>query len=259
MVFPTHGFSDNRVFVPVVETLSDEDLAELNAMLPWACFIVDSQGRRFGQPMSATKRNLPQSVPDRRIAMLNQRFDLKELTVLEIGCFEGVHTAGLAQYAHHVKACDSRISNIVKTIVRCGMFQILPTVFVWDVEQPPPAGQDISCDVLHHVGVLYHLHDPISHLKAIAPHVRRGIMLDTHYARPEDATKTYEVEGRRFAYKTFNEGGRAEPFSGMYATAKWLLLDDLVALLRQLGFSKVDVVEDRAERNGPRVLLMAER
>jgi hypothetical protein len=257
--FARDGFLENRVMIPVVETLSDADLAELNELLPWACFIVDSRGRRFGKPMSPTKRNLPQQVPDRRIRMLDARFGLENKTVLEIGCFEGVHTAGLAQLAGHVKACDSRISNVVKTVVRCGMFQIVPTVFVWDVEQPPPPGQDVSCDVLHHVGVLYHLRDPVAHLKAIAPQVRRGLMLDTHYARVEDATETIAVDGREYRYKNFKEGGRAEPFSGMYETAKWLLLDDLVWLLKNLGFSKVEVAEDRAERNGPRVLLFAER
>lgn len=257
--FPRDGFLENRVVVPVVETLSDADLAELNELLPWACFIVDSRGRRFGRPMSPTKRNLPQQVPDRRIRMLDERFGLKGQTVLEVGCFEGVHTAGLAMFAGHVKACDSRISNVVKTIVRCGMFQIMPTVFVWDVEQTAPPGQDITCDILHHVGVLYHLRDPVAHLKAVAPYVRRGIMLDTHYAREEDATEAYNVDGRDYRYKNFREGGRAEPFSGMYDSAKWLLLDDLRLLLKSLGFSKVEVVEDRAERNGPRVLLFAER
>jgi tRNA (mo5U34)-methyltransferase len=259
MRFPLQGFDENRISIPVVEALSDEDLQELNAMLPWACFVVDSRGRRFGKPMSATKRNVPQAVPDRRIVALNERVPLKDLTVLEIGCFEGVHTAGLTQFAKHVKACDSRISNVVKTIVRCGMFQILPTVFVWDVEQPAPAGQDVSCDVLHHVGVLYHLRDPVAHLKSLLPQVSRAVMLDTHYARPEEATSQYTAAGRQYRYKNFVEGGRAEPFSGMYDTAKWLLLDDLIGLLREGGFSRVDVVEDRAERNGARILIMAER
>jgi len=257
--FPLHGFDENRVAIPVVDTLSDEDLAELNAMLPWACFVVDSHGRRFGKPMSATKRNVPQEIPDRRIVMLDKRFGLKDLTVLEIGCFEGVHTAGLVQFAKHVKACDSRIANVVKTIVRCGMFQILPSIFVWDVEQPAPAGQDISCDILHHVGVLYHLKDPVKHLQEILPQVSRGVMLDTHYAKPEDAKAKYTVGGREYRYRHFVENGRAEPFSGMYDSAKWLLLDDLVDLLKQHGFAKVDVVEDRAERNGARTLIMAER
>lgn len=257
--FPLLGFDEDRVTIPVVESLSDEDLALLNAMLPWACFVVDSRGRRFGKPTSLTKRNIPQVVPDRRIVALNERIPLKDLTVLEIGCFEGVHTAGLAQFAKHVKACDSRIENVVKTIVRCGMFQILPSVFVWDVEQQQPPGQDIGCDLLHHVGVLYHLHDPVAHLKAMLPKVSRAVMLDTHYAKPEHTNAGYVVDGKRYRYKHFREGGRAEPFSGMYEAAKWLLLEDVIGLLKEAGFSKVDVLEDRDERNGPRILILAER
>lgn len=257
--FPLSGFEENRISIPVVEAISDQDLALLNEMLPWACFVVDSKGRRFGKPMSATKRNQPQTIPDRRIAALNARVPMKDLTVLEIGCFEGIHTVGLAQFAKHVKACDSRIENVVKTVVRCAMFQVMPSVFCWDVEQVPPQGQDISCDVLHHVGVLYHLRDPVAHMRAILPKVSRAVMLDTHYAKPQDVTHSYAVAGREYRYKHFGEGGRAEPFSGMYDCAKWLLLEDLVGLCRESGFSKVDVIEDRDERNGPRVLLMAER
>jgi hypothetical protein len=46
----------------------------------------------------------------------------------------------------------------------------------------------------------------------------------------------------------------------MHAHSKWLLLDDLVEILRSLaGFDRVDVAEQREERNGPRVLIFAER
>lgn len=258
-IVPFDGYQDDRVKIPVVEHLSDDELRELNELLPWNCFIVDSKGRRFGKPTSATKRNIPQTVPDRRIAMLNERIPLHDKTVFEIGCFEGVHTAGLIHYAKHVKACDSRISNVVKTAVRCAMFQINPSVFVWDVEQAPPAGQDVSCDVLHHVGVLYHLKDPVAHLKSLLPHVTRGVMLDTHYARPNELNASYKVDDVEYKHKRFVEGGRHEPFSGMYDTAKWLLLDDLVTLLRSLGFPRIDIAEDRDERNGARTLIFAER
>ena len=257
--FPLHGYAEDRTHIPLVESLSDDDLQELNTLLPWNCFVADSKGRRFGRPTSATKRNVPQPVPDRRIRMLHDRFDLTDKTVLEIGCFEGVHTAGLARFSKHVKACDSRISNVVKTAVRCAMFQVVPTLFVWDVEQPIPEGQDASCDILHHVGVLYHLVDPVAHLRNVAPFVRRGIMLDTHYAEPSRATDAFTSGGRTFRYMTFHEGGRAEPFSGMYPTSRWLVLEELVSLLKELGFARVDVVEDRAERNGNRTLIIAER
>ena len=47
--------------------------------------------------------------------------------------------------------------------------------------------------------------------------------------------------------------------SGMYKTSRWLVLEDLVALLKDLGMAEVEVVEMRDERNGPRVLLLARR
>ena len=45
----------------------------------------------------------------------------------------------------------------------------------------------------------------------------------------------------------------------MYGHAKWIVLEDLVSLLKRLGFHNVDVAEQRDERNGPRVLIYANR
>jgi 2-polyprenyl-3-methyl-5-hydroxy-6-metoxy-1,4-benzoquinol methylase len=255
---PLHGFN-RRVVIPVVDSLSDEQLRELNEILPWNCFLADSHGRRFGKPTSETKRNAPQKMPDPRVVQLDNRISLRDLTVLEIGCFEGVHTVALAQRAKHVKACDGRVANVVKTSVRCAMFQVAPTLFAWDVEQAPPADQDISCDILHHVGVLYHLADPVSHLERVAPFVRQAVMLDTHCATPAQALDNYEANGRTYQCMVFAEGGREEPFSGLYPTARWLLLEDIAEVLTRSGFGKVELLEDRAERNGRRVLIIAER
>ncbi len=171
---------DGRVSIPGVEMLPDDELERLNALLPWAAFVLDAKGRRFGAAYSSNKRNVPQAVPDPRIVELDRRLPLAERTVLEIGCFKGIHTAALAVRAGRVLACDSRIENVVKTIVRCAMFGVpAPVVFRWDAEEAPPASVDLRCDVLHHVGVLYHLTDPVGHLASIAPLVGEGITLDT--------------------------------------------------------------------------------
>lgn len=263
MVIPSQSTDHNEVgerqSIPGVCSMTDHQLEELNEMLPWACYVLDSHGRRFGKPKSATKRHAPQSIPDRRIKTLHDRYNLSDKSVLEIGCFEAIHTIGLARYARSVSACDSRVVNIAKSAVRASMFGVSPALFVWDVETPPPASRDLYCDILHHVGVLYHLKDPVAHLKMIAPFVRQAIMLDTHYATPDQATQRYIVDGVEFKYKQFVEGGRSEVFSGMYDTAKWLQKDDLVRLLKSLGFASVEIAEDRAERNGPRLLLFANR
>jgi 2-polyprenyl-3-methyl-5-hydroxy-6-metoxy-1,4-benzoquinol methylase len=256
---PLHGYTDHRHEIPYVETLSDEDLSRLNELLPWKAFTVDSKGRRFGGVAWLGKRDQPQPVPDRRTLILAERFALTDKHVLEIGCFEGIHTVGLLRCAAEVTAVDARIENVAKTIVRTALYGYRPRVFVHDVDQVPASYDHLQADVLHHVGVLYHLKDPVRHLLEIGRYIRLGLMLDTHYALEKAAQHTYEVKGREYRYQLFQEQGRADVFSGLGSSSKWLTLDVITSLLRESGFPNVEVVETRSERNGPRVLLIARR
>jgi tRNA (mo5U34)-methyltransferase len=190
---------------------------------------------------------------------MNERFNLSDKHVLEVGCFEGIHTVGLSMFAQKVTAIDSRIENVVKTIVRCAMFGYSPVVFKHDVEEPSAGTSIPDVDVIHHVGVLYHLRDPVTHLIELGRRCRVGIMLDTHYCLDEETTDKYEVSGKGYRYQKYLESGYHDVFSGMYDHAKWLPLADITAVLSEAGFGKVDIVEDRQERNGPRTLLFAER
>jgi tRNA (mo5U34)-methyltransferase len=117
----------------------------------------------------------------------------------------------------------------------------------------------MKSDVCHHVGVLYHLEDPITHLRRLGRWISRGLMLDTHYARDDDVTDEYLVGGERFRFRSYKELGRGDVFSGMRPASKWIRLDDIEGGLRRAGFDTVEIVETREERNGPRVLLFAER
>jgi hypothetical protein len=257
--FQFKGFIENLVETKYVDSLSEDELCELNGLLRWNCFTVDSKGRRFGRRAWPGKREKPQSVPDARIVKLDELFQLQGKHVLEFGCFEGIHTVGLSMFAERVVAVDSRIENVVKTIVRSAFFGYCPTVFKCDLEMPEEFGRLPQTDVLHHVGVLYHLVDPVSHLLSLGQYVRQGIMLDTHFARPEKTDRTYVTQGRTFKYRHSDEGGKSEVFSGMGSHAKWLTLDTILSLLSEAGFSVIDHVEEHDERNGPRVLLFARR
>lgn len=256
-VFPT----SQRLKIPGLESLSDTELARLNDLLPWASFVVDAEGRRFGKAYSHRKRTEPQQVPDRRIVELNQRVDLSDKIVLEAGCFEGHHTVGLAQLAKHVNAFDGRIENVVKTLVRCWAFGAHAHVFHWDVETPPVYEEHLTCDVLHHVGVLYHLADPIGHLQTILPRVSHSVLLDTHIAESGSTTMLHEAESQGFAYRfsQYAECGRDAPFAGLCDEARWVELSDLTRLMKEAGFETVDVCEVRHERNGPRAMIFASR
>ncbi len=256
---PMRGYQENRVAAELVDTLSDVDLSALNELLDWQCFTADLQGRRFGSAAWQGKRAEPQVIPDRRIVLLNEHFNLSDKHVLEIGCFEGIHTIGLTQYASRVTAVDARIENVVKTIVRCAFFGCTPRVFKCDVEAEPLPIEWLSSDVLHHVGVLYHLKDPVKHLLKLGQFIRIGLMLDTHYALDHEAVERFELNGTTYRYKRFQESGDADAFSGVYDHAKWLRLDDVIGTLKHAGFSEVNVIETRVERNGPRALIVAAR
>jgi hypothetical protein len=255
---PLDGYADHRHDIVFVDPLTDEDLTELNRLLPWRAFTVDRRGRRLGGSAWQGKRDRPEPVPDRRIGLMHERFALAGQRVLEVGCFEGIHTVGLCLYGARVTAIDGRMENVVKTIVRSAMYDCHPRVFKFDVEGAG-ATERLDTDLLHHVGVLYHLKDPVRHLLDIGRYVSRGLMLDTHYAEEHEADQQYEVDGTTYRYKRYRELGRADVFSGMYEHSKWLPLDTILGLLGRAGFPEVEVVERRQERNGPRALLFAAR
>jgi len=253
------GYREGLNEIKYVDFLSDSELLQLNNILKWNCFTVDRHGRRFGRGAWEGKRSDPEIIPDRRILLFNDRFNLSKRLVLEIGCFEGIHTIGLSMYAKKVIAVDARIENVVKTIVRCSLFGYHPTVFKLDVDKRPLEEKLLAADVAYHVGVLYHLKDPVRHLLELGGFIRAGLLLDTHYALDEEAVHSYEVNLKPYRYKQYRESGYSDVFSGMYDHSKWLRLDDIVTILRIAGFEKVDILETRRERNGPRALLIAER
>jgi 2-polyprenyl-3-methyl-5-hydroxy-6-metoxy-1,4-benzoquinol methylase len=257
--FPIHGFQSDRVATRYVDGLADKDLAELNRILRWHCFTADSHGRRFGRRSKIGKRESPQVIPDPRILRMNDRFKLAGKEVLEFGCFEGIHTIGLAMRGARVTAVDSRIENVVKSMVRTSLFGHQATLFKCDVENEGDWKLLPQVDLIHHVGVLYHLKDPAIHLLGLGKLAREGIMLDTHFAFPNEALERYSTAGREIPYKRYREGGRGEVFSGMYDHAKWLTLPTILELVSDAGFPNIDIVEERAERNGPRVLMFAAR
>lgn len=252
-------YEERRTSSGFVERLSDDDLQRLNELLPWRCFTVDARGRPLGGTAWRGKRDRPETIPDPRIERFHKRFDLGDKHVLEIGCFEGIHTIALCRLAESVTAVDARVENVVKTIVRCAFFDVQPRVFLYDVEEGEDDDELVRADLCHHVGVLYHLDDPIRHLRRLGTWISHGVMLDTHYTRDEDATDEYEVDGERFRFRRYRELGRGDVFSGIRPTSKWLRLHDITDVLNRAGFDGVEVVEKREERNGPRVLLFAER
>lgn len=238
---------------------SDEIIVRLNGMLPWAAMTVDGQGRVLGSAWSPNKRSRVQNLVEPRHTAFDAIFPLKGKHILEVGCFEGIHTIGCINLGAKVTAVDSRIENLVKTLVRLWCYDKSADVRLWNLEDDAPAYIPVHWDILHHIGVLYHLTDPVAHLSIALARTGDALLLDTHVATDEaHANMAYEARGKSFRY--FHYGERSEsPFAGVKDHAKWLLLDDLTGLISDQGFEDVRVVSDRAEGNGRRVTIWAFR
>jgi hypothetical protein len=254
----TTGFDPVDRAAGEIDRWDDEGVASLNELLPWHAFTADTRGRRVGAVAWKGKRDRPQAIPDDRIELLDKLVGLSGEHVLELGCFEGIHTIALCDRSERVTALDSRVDNVVKTIVRTHLYGCRPDVVLADLETLPADSPLLVSDVLHHNGVLYHLSDPVRHLRAALRGTGKGLLLDTHVARSDQATSRYVVDGEEFQVHEFHEAGKEIPFAGMREIARWLTAEDLDLVVEQSGFGIVHQ-ELREERNGDRVLIIARR
>ncbi|GJE78042.1 tRNA U34 carboxymethyltransferase [Methylorubrum suomiense] len=243
-----------------LDEIDDTTLDAFNKLLPWAAMTTDRRGRIVGGAWSNTKRANFGKLIDNRIREFDRFSPLKGKHVLEIGCFEGIHTLGCLLLGARVTGVDGRIENIVKTMARLWAYgQTTPLLF-WDLEGEPPYSLAQFWDVLHHIGVLYHLTNPVEHLDLVLPRTKQAIILDTHVAfDDEHVDGTYTVAGRIYRYQLQQEAHTVSPFAGLRDHAKWLRVEDLEDICRRHGFADIRRVEDRNERNGRRVLLWAFR
>lgn len=236
--------------------LTADDLSSLNERLPWYAGTSLSDGRLLGNlDARPGKRDALQAIPDKRIVRLEKEYGLEGKRVLEVGCFEGIHTVGLCGAGADVTAVDIRIWNVIKTAARVAAYGFSARTAVVDVEAP-----DVELpryDLVFHCGVLYHLEDPVSHLGRLLPRCD-AIYLDTHVVTGPHAPDRLTSQGRIFAGIRQTEGGWTDPYSGRAAHAFWLQQTELVELLERAGF-QVEVWSQRDERNGPRVGLFARR
>jgi hypothetical protein len=244
----------------LLATLDDDTLEALNGLLPWAAMTGDGAGRVIGAAWNPNKRTKVAPLIDRRIADFDAAWPMADRHVLEVGCFEGIHTIGCLAVGARVTAVDVRMENILKTLARVWAYGLQADVRVWDLETgEPPTSVPARWDMLHHVGVLYHLTNPAEHLALALDRTDAALMLDTHVAEDEaGATGAYEALGRSFRYSRWEEHA-ISPFAGVRDHAKWLSIEDLEWICRSRGFTDVEVRQIRNESNGKRVLIWAFR
>ena len=235
--------------------ITDACIAEVNRLLDWRAAAALPDGRVVGKS-GVLKRPGLQQIPDRRITLLDRAVGLTGKSVLEVGCLEGFHTLGLLHYTPRVTAIDVRPINVIKTLTRLSLHGAHAEVYVQDAETMNESFG--TFDVTFHFGVLYHLMNPVEHLHAIAG-LAPFLYLDTHVVEDADADKSYDACGAGYGFAWRGESGWQDVFSGVHERSRHLSRSALDRALASAGYGHRRLMQDRAERNGPLVLVLASR
>ena len=196
-------------------------------------------------------------------------------TVLELGPFEGYHSAALEQAgAATVVAVEASSTAYLKCLVVKEVLGLNARYLYGDV--PAFLAQsDEQFDVVWASGILYHQAEPITFLELAARHGDH-LFLHTHYwdaarcaqigtADRFDPARDVTVDwhGRSIRLHHYNSG--SDTTTGTFAGgprpfARWMSKDDLEFVLRELGLTQITYgVDDPANPAGPGCFLVASR
>jgi tRNA (mo5U34)-methyltransferase len=235
---------------------TDRQLSGFQSAVAWKTGYELPDGRALGVP--GKRGNVARGL-DPRVRAVIEHFEPAGKRILEIGCCEGGHTVQLASVCAEVVGLDVRPHNIAAALVRA---------FVHGAKNVRIGLADVreiereygTFDIIFHVGVLYHLDNPVSHLARMAA-LAPDLILDTHYADESLDWPATELRhgAHRYAARLYQEGGWDDVFSGVQPTSAWLLRRDLLRSLSDVGYETITVLDDRMERNGPRLTLIARR
>ena len=238
--------------------ITDQQLADINRLLPWLQYFIDSAGRKLG----AGDDHCVHGWNDERVTTLLKHVPVAGRRVLEPGCLEGVMTCALCAAGADVTSFDVRPSCVIKTFARCLAFGFRPRLLLHDARQISELGtrnsglwdsefhtphSEFPFDIVFHSGTFYHLANPVEHLRALAK-LAPVVFLDTHTATPCPRLDT--VDGYQGMWSV--EHGWNDEWSGVEARSFWLAKAELRRLIAECGFEYEVLRDDDLHPKGPR-------
>jgi hypothetical protein len=216
---------------------------------------------------------------DPRIEWLAERVgSLEGLEILELGPLEAGHTFMLERRGATVTAIEGNQDSFVRSLIVKNLFGLRARFVLGDFART--FGPNRRWDMVVASGVLYHMSDPVSLVRRIAE-VTDRIFLWTHYFEP-DLSKWHPETAERIGSKWVVDETMVDRSAGcevrmvpmLYqeamgwsgfcggpeSFARWIYKDDILALLRQLGFADLTVAFDETGHiNGPSFAVFATR
>ena len=195
--------------------------------------------------------------------------------VLELGPLEAAHTWMLERAGADVVAVDANSHAYLKCLIAKELLPLERARFLLGDFVPYMEETDERFELVLACGVLYHAPTPLRMLTAMA-RVADRVGIWTHYFH-ESLTGAEGIASRLFRSEPESASFRGVDVTlhrrdyrealvhsgfcgGPEESAIWMELDDIVAVLRALGYTRVEITDnDRAHPHGPCVLLYAQR
>ena len=209
---------------------------------------------------------------DTRIKYLAFFLDVRGVRILELGPYEGYWSILLEKMGVRENvAIEARPENFARCQRIKALHQLDHTSFVHqNIEdlyhgrvQPAYSG---VFDLVFCLGLLYHLPEPAMALRWTRSQGPR-LFLGTHYVEPMEVGRYlkenfHEAESRNgdhlYRGLEYREGGVKDPISGMSPTSFWPYEADLIAMIRDAGYTRVEVLGRDLVNRMPHITLIAE-
>jgi SAM-dependent methyltransferase len=192
---------------------------------------------------------------------------LEGRTVVDLGCLEGGFTLAFAQRgATRALGIEARELSVQRCELARNLLDVDNATFVVADIKDELAQHD-PFDVVFATGILYHVADPAGFLRTMRSACRHVALVDTHVARPDAATHdcsdmvTKESHGIEYRGRMFPEyppdvsdAAKEAMAWAAYsdADAFWPTEEDLVRMMSDAGFSRVEKIDVAGDGNLPR-------
>lgn len=195
------------------------------------------------------------------------RSDFLGFDILEIGPLEAAHTWVLEKLGARTVTCvESSVEAWLKCLVVKEVLGLDRSKFLLgDVAAYLHEGPR-RFDLVFASGVLYHMADPVTLIRAIADATDRCFVW-THVWHEARHPKPFqpavvEREGIRVTYWSHRYGEKTTGgfWGGLADTAAWMTREDMLAAFTACGLSDIRVIEDNPDHpNGPALTFTARR
>ena len=281
----TYGKNENRKYKETNETnnlskicakynlLKPEDINSFNLFKgSWSTIFLDKNNRNITDGYFDATR-------DNRINWLLEKFNVENKKVLELGPLEAGHTIMLENNGADVTSIESNIGAFLRCLIVKNQYNLNTKFILGDFTKM--VFDENQFDLVVASGVLYHMVDAIQLLEQIASY-SKSLFLWTHYFEPDLKLWNPNLKNKLRQGKWNYKDPKVQEYNGLsvriikqhYEEALgwdgfcggpeeysyWIIKEDLLNLLKKLGFNKIEIAFDTPRHvNGPSFCVFAEK